>query len=112
MRRSSHIAIRVAPERVEEAVSHYKAALGVIEKSRNEQGVELRGPDFTLWIDRAEQTPLVLQEFVAEGGDSVKDRLQSLGCVVFDEGKDGFHVRDPFGMNYHVWIESPANPAV
>lgn len=110
MRRSSHIAVRVSPGRFEEAISHYRAVLGVTENSRTDSMVGLSGPNFTLWIDRSDGESMVLQEFGTQDRDAAKAVHSARGCEIFDESEHGFHVRDPFGMAYHVWIESPENP--
>ena len=105
-RRSSHVAVHVAPERIEEAVAHYKELLGVAEKSRSDEGIELVGPNFTIWIDKIDAGPAVLQEFAVTDGPAARAKVNASGAKIIGETKYGFFVEDPFGLAYHVYIES------
>ena len=105
MRRTSHIAVRVPAERVEEAVAHYTALLGVKRRDSDDGQIGLVGENFTIWIDAGDKGGEVLQEFAGAGLEVEKARFVMSGCEVFDESDEGFHVRDPFGMCYHVWFE-------
>ena len=110
MTRSSHIAIVVPPDRVDEAVAHYKTLLGVTETKRSPEGVELSGPNFMLYVEPGDK-PVVLQEFVTTEGAGVRSKFEAAGCQVFGESSAGFHVTDPFGLSYHVWLEEAGTPA-
>lgn len=105
-KRSSHVAVHVAPERIEEAVAHYVGLLGVSEKSRSDEGIELVGPNFTIWIDKADGGPAVLQEFTVYDGPGARAAVEASGAKVIGETEYGFFVADPFGMAYHVYVES------
>ncbi len=105
MRRTSHIAVRVAPDRVEEAVVHYTTLLGAVRKNSEDGSIGLVGENFTIWIDPHESNGYPMQEFAGSGAAVEKQKFLDAGCEVFNESRDGFLVRDPFGMVYHVWIE-------
>jgi len=105
MTRSRHIAIRLPKEQIEAAANHYKTLLGVEEVERQEDGVNLQGPDFNLWLDVSDGPTMVMQEFVTNDRSAAKAAHEAAGCRIFDEGEDGFHVEDPYGMHYHVWVE-------
>ena len=105
MTRSSHIAVKVSPARVEEAVAHYKALLSVRETSRKPDCIELSGENFKLFVEPSE-SPVVLQEFVAPEGKEARKRFEEAGCRIFDESDLGFHVEDPYGLSFHVWTEA------
>lgn len=110
MTRSSHIAIRVPSERLEDAVAHYKTLLGVSETARKPDGVELTGHNFMLYVEPGE--PVVLQEFVTNEGADVRSKFEAAGCRIFDVSEFGFHVSDPYGLSYHVWIEKEASDPI
>lgn len=110
MTRSSHIAVVVPKGRVDEAVEHYKSLLNVKETKRSSEGVELTGPNFMLYVEPGD-SPVVLQEFITRDGAGVRSKFESAGCRVFGESSVGFHVSDPFGLNYHVWLEGAGEPA-
>ena len=103
--RSSHIAIRVAPEELENAVRHYRDLFQLVEKSRSKDSVELSGLNFTMWIDLADGRPAVMQEFVARDAEDARRRVEASGAKILDESPCGFHVQDPYGMAYHIYIE-------
>ncbi|MBS1723298.1 MAG: hypothetical protein JSS66_10135 [Armatimonadetes bacterium] len=105
LRRSSHIAIRVRPEQLEAAVAHYKAALGVVEKSRTDGEVELTGDNFTLWVGSDALGSGAIHEFLCNDSTEARGRIESAGGVVIGESPHGFYVRDPYGLNYHVFVE-------
>ena len=105
MRRSSHIAVNIPQYQVESAVAHYIAVLGVEEKSRSDEGIELVGPNFTLWIV-ASDDPKVLQEFVTNDGPGTRQLVADHGCQIASETPYGFMVHDPYGLKYHVFIEA------
>jgi hypothetical protein len=105
MTRSQDIAVRVPRDQMEAAAAHYKAVLGVTEKERSPDGIGLKGPDFNLWIDAADGAPCVLQEFVTQDRDAARAAHQAAGSRIYDESEHGFHVEDPYGMHYHVWVE-------
>ncbi len=105
MTRSQDIAIRLPREQMEAAAAHYKAVLGVTEKERTPDGIGLQGPDFRLWLDAGEGPPFVLQEFSTKDREAARAAHLAAGCRIFDEGEQGFHVEDPYGMHYHVWVE-------
>jgi hypothetical protein len=106
MKRSEHVAIRVPKDLVEQAVDHYTVTLGVVEKSRSSDGIELKGENFTLWIDASEGEHVVLQEFVSADPAASRALLEAQGCEIYDESVVGFHVRDPYGLHYHVWTKT------
>lgn len=106
MRRTSHIAVRVTPEQVENAVSHYNSLLGTVRKDSTDGQVGLVGENFTIWIDSSDSNDDPMQEFAGSGSAVEKQRFIDAGCEIFDESKQGFHVRDPFGLVYHVWVEN------
>jgi hypothetical protein len=106
MRRSEHVAVVVPSEKVEAAILHYKTTLGVVEQSRSADGVELKGENFTLWIDATEDEPVVLQEFVPADPVASRALHESQGCEIYGESELGFHVRDPYGLRYHVWTKA------
>ena len=105
MKRSSHVAIKLPASQVQAAAKHYRTVLGLEVASREEPGVHLVGPNFHLWIDHLESETLVLQEFVAEDAEEARLAHLAAGCEIFDESEFGFHVRDPYGMHYHVWTK-------
>jgi len=109
MIRSSHIAVVVPVGRVDEAVEHYKNLLDLEETKRTSEGVELSGPNFTLYVEPGEN-PIVLQEFISKDGAGVRSKFESAGCRVFGESDVGFHVIDPYGLNYHVWLDEANAP--
>jgi len=109
MTRSSHIAVVVSKERLDEAVEHYKNLLNVIETKRDTEGVELAGENFMLFVEPGE-SPIVLQEFISQEKAGVRSKFESAGCKVFGESEVGFHVIDPYGMNYHVWLDESNAP--
>lgn len=103
MERSSHIAVKVHPDKMDSAAQHYVAVLGLEERGRTTNSIELAGPNFTVYVDATLSEPIVLQEFVAQDGKESKEAHRLAGCEIFDESEFGFHVRDPYGMHYHVW---------
>ena len=105
MKRSSHIAVKLPANQVEAAAKHYQTLLGLERAPREEPGIHLVGPNFHLWIDHLEDETLVLQEFIADDPDAAKAAHIAAGCEIFDESGYGFHVRDPYGMHYHVWTK-------
>lgn len=105
MKRSEHVAIRVPKDLVEQAVNHYTVTLGIVEKSRSADGIELKGENFTLWIDATEDAPVVLQEFVPADPAATRTLHEAHGCEIYEESAVGFHVRDPYGLHYHVWTK-------
>jgi catechol 2,3-dioxygenase-like lactoylglutathione lyase family enzyme len=109
MKRSSHIAIMVPADKVEQAAAYYRNVLGAEEQSRKDSGIELAGPNFMLYVEPSDR-PVVLQEFVSADGPSARDRFAAAGCTIFDESEFGFHVTDPYGMSYHIWVEKNASP--
>lgn len=106
MRRTSHIALRVPLDKVESAIAHYTSLLGVKREIGEDGSVGLVGGNFTIWVDVGESDGQVMQEFAGSESSVDKQRFLDAGCEVFDESKYGFHVRDPFGMVYHVWVET------
>lgn len=112
MNRSQHIALRVPADKVQAAAAHYEATLGLKRTAENADGVELAGPNFMLYVEPTAGEPMLLQEFVAEDREAVRSRLEQAGCTLFEESDAGFHVLDPFGMHYHVWIEKKPSPTV
>jgi hypothetical protein len=108
MRRSAHIAVYVPIGRREEAANHYKDLFGLEEKGRNEESVELEGPNFMLFVEES-PNPVVLQEFVDESPNA-RSRFERAGCQIFGEWDGGFHVRDPYGMSFHVWTQKDKSP--
>ena len=108
MTRSSHIAVRVPANRLEEAVRYYSKLLGAKETKRDGGEVELTGENFFLYIEPGES--VVLQEFATKEGESARSKFEAAGCTVFDESEHGFHVTDPFGMSYHIWLEKDRTP--
>jgi catechol 2,3-dioxygenase-like lactoylglutathione lyase family enzyme len=110
MRRTSHIAVRVPPDKAEAAEKFYTEALGLERRQQDTGEVGLFGENFVLWVDSSDHHHLALQEFAGRGAKAAKERFLALGCEVFDESPQGFHVRDPFGLSFHVWIEDE-NPA-
>ena len=105
MRRSNHVAVNIPQDQVESAVAHYIAVLGVEEKSRSEEGIELVGPNFTLWIVASDE-PKVLQEFVTNDGPGARKLIEDHGFQIASETPYGFMVHDPYGLKYHVFIEA------
>ena len=105
MRRSNHIAVNIPEDQVEAAVAHYIAVFGVEEKSRSDEGIELVGPNFTLWIVAAEDSK-VLQEFVTKDGPGTRKLVEDHGCQIASETPYGFMVHDPYGLKYHVFVEA------
>lgn len=104
MRRSNHIAIHVPEDQVEAAVAHYIAVLGASEKSRSEEGIELEGANFTLWLMGSDE-PEVYQEFVTKDRPGAQRLIAEHGLQVAEETPYGVMVRDPYGLKYHIFIE-------
>jgi hypothetical protein len=107
-RRSSHIAIAVPTEDVEGAVAHYKGLFGLEEKSRSEDGIELSGNNFTIWVDRAQGKQTVLQEWVVKDRAAARAAVLASGATITGESSCGFYVSDPYGMTYHVYFDDEA----
>jgi catechol 2,3-dioxygenase-like lactoylglutathione lyase family enzyme len=105
MKRTSHIAVRVSPERAESAIEFYSKVLGLERKEGKPGEVGLHGENFVLWVDSSESHHVALQEFA---GKASKQQFIDHGCEVFDETPQGFHVRDPFGLSFHVWTAEDA----
>jgi catechol 2,3-dioxygenase-like lactoylglutathione lyase family enzyme len=104
--RSSHIAVRVPADELDAAVAHYKALLGVEEKSREGGEVELVGPNFILWVDGREGSGPMLQEFNATDAAAARAAVERSQAKIVGESSSGFYVQDPYGSNFHVYIES------
>lgn len=98
MRRTRHIAVRVPSGAEQAAQEFYSQVMGLVP-----DGTGLKGENFTLYIDPGMSPTVVLQEFVGKPED--KEKFLHAGCEVFDESEFGFHVRDPFGMCFHVWTK-------
>ena len=107
-RRSRHISVEVLPDQLEEAVSHYKGLFGIVEENRTDDGVELAGSNFTIWIDVAKGRPQVTQEWVTTDGDAARTAVENSGGRITGESHCGFYVQDPYGMSYHVYVEDEA----
>ena len=107
-RRSRHIAISVLPGQVDAAVAHYKALFGLEEGSRSDESIELTGSNFTLWIDRTDKGPGVMQEWVTNDGPGARQAVEASGATITGDSHCGFYVRDAFGMNYHVFVDDEA----
>lgn len=105
MKRTSHIAVRVPPERAEEATRFYSDLFG-LERKGGDGG--LFGENFVLWVDSSDNHHVALQEY--SGGNVTKEQFIEQGCEVFDESPQGFHVRDPFGLSFHVWTNKDEDP--
>lgn len=103
MRRTSHIAVRVPPEKADEALNFYQDLLGLERREEKQGEVGLFGENFVIWVDSSDNNHLALQEFAGEGRAATKQRFLDHGCEVFDESPQGFHVRDPYGLAFHVW---------
>jgi len=103
-RRSSHISIQVSPERIESATDYYKRTFDLVEGKREAGSVELQGPNFTIWVD--EGNPDAIQEFVVSDGSKAREALCDAGAEILGDTSCGFHVRDPYGLRYHVYIET------
>ena len=93
------------PGQLDEAVRHYQGLFGLEEKSRGKDGVELRGSNFTIWIDEDGARPPVRQEFVAQDAAEARRAVESSGGTVTGDTHSGFHVLDPYGLCYHVFID-------
>ena len=106
-RRSNHISVQVRADELETAVQHYKDLFRLQEIGREAGSVELKGSNFTIWIDAAEK-PVVLQEFVTGDADEARRAVERSGGTVTGESPFGFYVTDPYGMSYHVYIEDEA----
>lgn len=109
MTRSRDIAIRLPKASLEAAAAHYQAVLGVTESERTADGIGLKGPDFNLWLDASEGPNVVLQEFVTHDRAAARAAHEAAGSRIYDESEHGFHVEDPYGLHYHVWVESDGN---
>lgn len=107
MTRTTHIAIRVGEDQLEQAVAHYKAILEVEETGRDSGEVELSGPNFKLYIE-PHANPVVLQEFETVDSPNLRERFEAAGCQIFEEWENGFHVMDPYGLNFHVYKKPAA----
>ena len=94
--------------RVERVPGRADGRVGRLEVERcGEDGqIGLVGENFTIWIDPEESNGYPMQEFAGSGASVDKQRFLDMGCDVYEESKFGFHVRDPFGMVYHVWVEN------
>jgi catechol 2,3-dioxygenase-like lactoylglutathione lyase family enzyme len=101
--RSSHISIQLPADRFEQAVAYYRDTFGLTEGKREEGSAEMRGENFTIWVDVAE--PDAVQEFNVKDGAAARAALLAGGATILSETEFGFHVRDPYGLRYHVWIE-------
>lgn len=110
MRRTTHIAVRVAPEQVASAAEFYTSVFGLKEEGREEEGVKLVGENFVLWIDPAQEHNVALQEFSTPTAQEKKAEFLARGCTVFGESTYGYHVRDPYGLCFHVWDEANNEP--
>jgi hypothetical protein len=104
-RRSRHIAIRVEPGQVEEAVAHYKALFGLHEESRIDGSVELVGSNFTISVDLSYGETGVLQEWVTNEPEAARRAVLASGATIVGDSLFGFYVRDGYGLHYHVFVE-------
>jgi catechol 2,3-dioxygenase-like lactoylglutathione lyase family enzyme len=109
-RRSSHISVQVPADRFEQAVDYYQTTFHLRLGKREPGSAELRGDNFTIWVDVG--SPDAVQEFVVKDGAAARRLLEAGGATILDETSCGFHVRDPFGLRYHVYVEDESTPPV
>ncbi|MBV6457842.1 MAG: hypothetical protein HONBIEJF_00962 [Fimbriimonadaceae bacterium] len=84
-------------------MAHYVSLLGVRETGRDDGHVELSGENFLIYVVSHDH-PVVVQEFVSPTRAGARARFEAMGCRIFDESTEGFHVTDPFGMSFHVFF--------
>lgn len=104
-RRSGDIAIYVAPDRFEEAIVHYKTLFRVAEGDRSDDAVELRGTNFTIWIEKARGSTGVYHEWFTCDGAEARRLHETSGATITGSSSSGFYVEDQFGLSYHVFVE-------
>lgn len=89
----------------EEAVRHYKTVLDTKEATRTDDSVELKGPNFTIYVEKSTGPVSVLHEWVTCDGEAARQAHLAAGSTITGESHSGFYVRDPYGMSYHVFVE-------
>ena len=102
------MSICVTSEELEEAISHYCGLFGIDVVNRTDDGVELCGSNFTLWLEVGVGGRRVLQEWVTTDGDQARLAIQGSGSTILGDSKSGFYVTDPYGLSYHVFVDDDA----
>jgi catechol 2,3-dioxygenase-like lactoylglutathione lyase family enzyme len=100
--------VYVSPEDYERAVAYYVAAFGMSVDDKTDTLASLNGGNFMLYVEVGANPGLHLQEFVSREKIDAESHLVGLGCQLLevngsDHSPDGFYVRDPFGLQYHVY---------
>ena len=107
-RRSKHIAVFVSQAKFDAAVEFYVQAFGMSVEEKSSSSASLKGGNFMLYVEVSSPSGLDLQEFVPESEADAERQLLGLGCELIEvngstHSTDGFYVRDPYGLRYHVF---------
>ncbi len=107
-KRSSHVALTVPAARLEEAARYYAETMGLSRGESSPKAIEMKGENFVLWLDAGRESGPVLQEFTlpAAAAEKARERLATAGAEILGDSEHGFYLRDPFGLAYHVFLES------
>ncbi len=107
-KRSTHIALTISSERLDEAARYYVETMGLTKGESSPKAIELKGDNFTLWLDAGREQGPVLQEFTlpAAEKETARRRLAASGAEILGDSEHGFYLRDPYGLAYHVFLES------